>query len=433
LPSPDAATAPKEAVIPAPSAPEPVTAEPVTPPAFDVVRVDTGGRALIAGSAAPAASVAILIDGTETAHATADDQGNFVALFSIAPSKTARVLSLLMTPGQGAPVASSATVILAPVLSPTPDIVTAQADTAPPAKAGETAAAVASDRASADASAGASTGATPAPKPAPKPPAAPQQAITQPPRASVDAVDVEAAQSEAAAGAPRATPSLKPAAPPHPAPTPKVAEAAPNLTQSPTAPAPNAAAVLLLDKDGVQLLQPARPAPEVMKNVVIDAITYDDAGDVELAGRGAQQDFVRIYLDNKPVRTTRIQEDGNWRTPLPDLDTGIYTLRVDQVDAQGQVTSRVETPFKRESRDVLAKAAPPAATSQPADNAQTTPPRPQISVVTVQPGFTLWRIARENYGLGHLYVRVYEANRDQIRDPDLIYPGQVFTVPLGGD
>ena len=49
--------------------------------------------------------------------------------------------------------------------------------------------------------------------------------------------------------------------------------------------------------------------------------------------------------------------------------------------------------------------------------------------MTVQPGFTLWGIARSNYGRGVLYVQIYEANQDQIRDPDLIYPGQIFTIP----
>ena len=43
--------------------------------------------------------------------------------------------------------------------------------------------------------------------------------------------------------------------------------------------------------------------------------------------------------------------------------------------------------------------------------------------------FTLWGIARDNYGEGILYVRVFEANRGAIRDPDLIYPGQVFDLP----
>jgi nucleoid-associated protein YgaU len=48
----------------------------------------------------------------------------------------------------------------------------------------------------------------------------------------------------------------------------------------------------------------------------------------------------------------------------------------------------------------------------------------------VQPGATLWAIAEEKLGDGVLYVAVFEANRDLIRDPDLIYPGQVFRIPL---
>ncbi len=55
---------------------------------------------------------------------------------------------------------------------------------------------------------------------------------------------------------------------------------------------------------------------------------------------------------------------------------------------------------------------------------------PQAPVtVTVQPGYTLWGIAKRNFGHGILYVQVFEANRDKIRNPDLIYPGQVFTIP----
>ena len=49
--------------------------------------------------------------------------------------------------------------------------------------------------------------------------------------------------------------------------------------------------------------------------------------------------------------------------------------------------------------------------------------------MTVQRGDTLWAISQDRYGSGFLYVRVFEANRDSIRDPDLIYPGQVFSVP----
>jgi nucleoid-associated protein YgaU len=113
-----------------------------------------------------------------------------------------------------------------------------------------------------------------------------------------------------------------------------------------------------------------------------------------------------------------VDETGAWRSALPEVDTGLYTLRVDEVDAGGDVTSRIETPFKREDVATLST-----------QNQEDAPAPPRVSVVTVQPGSTLWAISREAYGEGILYVRVFEANRDRIRDPDLIYPGQVFELP----
>ncbi|MCC0076585.1 MAG: LysM peptidoglycan-binding domain-containing protein, partial [Rhodobacter sp.] len=80
-----------------------------------------------------------------------------------------------------------------------------------------------------------------------------------------------------------------------------------------------------------------------------------------------------------------------------------------------------------------------AATPQPAapamhDVSEGQPPAPanaapQVSLVTVQPGHTLWAISQSRYGSGELYVLIYRANRSQIRDPDLIYPGQIFELP----
>jgi hypothetical protein len=49
--------------------------------------------------------------------------------------------------------------------------------------------------------------------------------------------------------------------------------------------------------------------------------------------------------------------------------------------------------------------------------------------VVIQPGNNLWRISRVIYGRGIEYTAIYEANRDKIRDPDLIYPGQIFATP----
>jgi nucleoid-associated protein YgaU len=80
----------------------------------------------------------------------------------------------------------------------------------------------------------------------------------------------------------------------------------------------------------------------------------------------------------------------------------------------------------------VAAAYAPAPAAEPVASAEVAPapaPRPAAQVITVQPGFTLWGIAQDMMGQGEMYVQVYEANKDQIRDPDLIYPGQVFTLP----
>ena len=55
--------------------------------------------------------------------------------------------------------------------------------------------------------------------------------------------------------------------------------------------------------------------------------------------------------------------------------------------------------------------------------------RRRRAVVFVQPGNSLWRISRAVYGEGTRYTVIYAANAEQIRDPDLIYPGQIFDVP----
>jgi nucleoid-associated protein YgaU len=54
---------------------------------------------------------------------------------------------------------------------------------------------------------------------------------------------------------------------------------------------------------------------------------------------------------------------------------------------------------------------------------------PGSSVITVQRGFTLWGIAEANFGNGILYVQIFQENSADIRDPDLIYPGQIFALP----
>ena len=176
--------------------------------------------------------------------------------------------------------------------------------------------------------------------------------------------------------------------------------------------------IMLADSEGVRVLQNGGAAPQVVDNVSIDAINYDSAGEVALTGRSSGQRSVRIYLNNKAILDATVGANGQWRADLPEIDTGTYTLRVDELDVEGDVVSRTETPFRRESVEAIQALDLGGATERAA-----------VALITVQPGNTLWGIARDKYGEGLLYVRVFEANAGRIRDPDLIYPGQIFTVP----
>ncbi|MBL8807651.1 MAG: LysM peptidoglycan-binding domain-containing protein [Rhodospirillales bacterium] len=152
---------------------------------------------------------------------------------------------------------------------------------------------------------------------------------------------------------------------------------------------------------------PGQPVPG--QKVGIDAVDYGEKGDdLTVAGHATPGASVHVYVDNKLAATVTVRPDGRWDTKLGDLRPGGYMLRADEVGPDGRVVARAETRFQR---DII------------------TPPPPGQQVVVVQPGNSLWRIARRVYGEGLRYTVIYDANKGQIGDPDLIFPGQVFTMP----
>lgn len=406
-PTPPAALV--ETVAPATEAPA-AAPEVVALPKIDTWRVAQDGESVVAGLALPGAKVEVLIDGDVVADGVAGANGEFVMLFTL-PARDAPSLMWLTMTAPGEPlVVSDDRIALGPIKGPAP----AEVATAEVAE-------------------------TPVPE----------------------------------------------------------EEAAP--------------VALLVKEEGVVVLQNADPAPELAASVTIETIAYTPEGAVQVGGRGAEGAALRLYLDNAEIATLTVPKGGAWLATLGDADPGIYTLRVDQLDGAGKVTSRFETPFKRESLEALAAlsgrldepdpapaeepapvAAPEAAPEpspeavvseaepEPAPAVEETAvmaapepapepvpepePEPTVAVaepepvaepivtaeaspepapepapepvaapavtVTVQPGFTLWGIAQQNLGDGVLYVQLFEANADQIKDPDLIYPGQVFAVPV---
>ncbi|MHA6262248.1 LysM peptidoglycan-binding domain-containing protein [Arenibacterium sp. CAU 1754] len=429
--------APVETVDPVPA---PAALPDLAIPGFDVVRVEPDGTTLVAGTAAPGSGVTILSDGDAIGTATTDSTGKFVAFLSLPPVKTARVLTLSSALGDQTAM-SEDQIILAPIAAvaeatpepaaPLQDTVTAApvsepvAQTAPePPNMPETQEA-GPDQTLAEVAPAAET-----PQPAPSPEEGSGVAATI---AAVGAAAVSGLVQTEDEGAPvvsrdMAETSAEPAA--ESAQPPVVTAMAPTVDEPQPIPAvdtpraidptPAPVAVLRAGKDGVELVQPATPQPpEAMDRVVLDTIGYSETGAVLLSGRATGRALVRVYLDNDPVADVDADAAGKWQGKLVGIAPGVYTLRLDELDATGAVLSRLETPFKREAPEVLNPPSVEAGATQ-------TPP---VRAVTVQAGDTLWAISRERYGDGVLYVRVFEANRDNIRDPDLIYPGQVFLIP----
>jgi len=174
----------------------------------------------------------------------------------------------------------------------------------------------------------------------------------------------------------------------------------------------------------IQTPQPAKPdaasdhIPQVAEgngsadgtpSVTIDTVDYDEDGNVVLGGRADPEATVQVYVDNKLSGTDTASDTGEWvhRSPQP-ISPGTHELRVDQVTTSGAVIHRVVLPFVR---------------------AEPFRSLPGQRVVIIQPGNNLWTIAYRVYGTGTRYTTIYQANADQIRDPDLIYPGQVFGLP----
>ncbi len=96
------------------------------------------------------------------------------------------------------------------------------------------------------------------------------------------------------------------------------------------------------------------------------------------------------------------------------------------------------SPGSKPARAASARATPRGPQTAKVAKLALPPPAPAAHVVierlttaNVEKGDSLWRISRKILGRGIRYTQIYAANTDQIRNPHLIYPGQVFVVPLG--
>jgi nucleoid-associated protein YgaU len=152
------------------------------------------------------------------------------------------------------------------------------------------------------------------------------------------------------------------------------------------------------------------PAPAPQQGLALGQVDYDDAGAIRFAGTAAPNATVRLYVNDRHAGDVQADQQGRWAlAPQEEVAIGRHRLRLDQLASAGAVSARIELPFQR---DQLPEGMIPEGR------------------VVVQPGHNLWRLARSSYGRGTQFTVIFEANREQIRNPTLIFPGQVFAVPV---
>ncbi len=413
-----------------------VTEEPATQvvkPSFDTVRVEKGGEALIAGRAEPGSEVTVMLDGKAIGKTTTNTDGAFV-LTPDAPLPT----------GTGALTIESKTSDEAAVQSETSVAVVVPAE-----EKKEVLVAVVS-------------------------PDEPTKVLQKETAAATESATSETSATAEAAG------------------TTEIATATP---------------------------------------LSLDAVDYDESGNIVFSGSGQPGSTVRVYVDNAVAGEAKAGGDGRWTfSGSSPITVGNHTLRADGIDASGSVSSRVELPFYREEPSKVASAAEQTetaatttTTSVTADSAtetassetsaagsattevavtgtttetasgtsqtattetstaesttataatettqaetstaetaesatatelasdataaadttanqtlasaataETEIAKPKDGRIVIQPGNNLWRISRVIYGSGTKYTVIFESNKDQIRNPHLIFPGQVFMTP----
>lgn len=363
----------------APKAPAPA---PIVP-SFDVVRVEPDGESVIAGRAAPGATIELLRGDQVHARAAADASGLFAIVPPPLPPGTHQIILQSIAPdGSRQRSRESVTVVISPAKT------------------------------------------------------RPLVALTAPDKPTVLLSNPEPPEA-------KPTEEAKVETKPVQAPEPAAPQQQASAPATPAAPAANPPA--------------ATPRPEV-KIVTVES----ESGRLFVSGQSAPGATVRLYLNDTFIAPGGAGSDGKVSFSIASgVRPGDYRVRLDDVDpVSGQVKSRAEVAFNVPAQ-VAAAEAPAAPTTPPAPPApqasvQAPPPAPQpnpapqaaaqaaaapqpnlpatviipnINTAIVSRGDNLWRISQRTYGEGYRYTVIYGANQNQIRNPNLIYPGQIFVLP----
>ena len=408
-------------------------------PSFDVMRVETSGDAVVAGRAEAGSIVALISNGDVVGKGIANNRGEFAIVLdqplkpgdhdvsleatnqetqetndsqqhiavSVPEDETGEVLVVLNEPNEPSKILQ---VPEEPVTAE--PVTTVQADEPAPAAPAEVAAALEIGT-KPQAPAPVKTAAeTPAPAPAET-----QIAVNKAPaEIQITVNQTPAPVSESVA----------------PAPTPQQAatQTAPALVQAPVqtatqtqTPAPLPAPV----QAPVTTVAPQAQEPALTVKAV-----ETEQGKVFVAGESEPGAQVRVYVGEDFLGEAKAGKKGRWLVEAEKtIPAGNVEVRADKVEnAEGKVEARAQVVFTKGEKDVAMIPVRLVAEGSGSKGASASVGIGELPNVIIRRGDNLWSISRRLYGKGTRYTTIYQANSQQIHNPDLIFPGQVFMLPV---
>jgi nucleoid-associated protein YgaU len=238
----------------------------------------------------------------------------------------------------------------------------------------------------------------------------------------------------------------------------------PRSAATPDESAPAAVAALQAETAAVTealVAPPPPPAQDIDGSVpAFDIARIEPTGDAVIAGTAAPGAIVELLRNGSPHAEAVADQSGQFVMIPPRLPPGDYALTLrsrlpngKQATSKQSVTvalamasdaaepssvgalSRADEQLKAPETVATNRAEPNQAegSAQARLRSDGGSPSavagPKIATAVVSRGDSLWRISRLTYGAGTRYALVYKANRERIRNPDRIFPGQVFVLP----
>ncbi|MEL7525408.1 MAG: LysM peptidoglycan-binding domain-containing protein [Pseudomonadota bacterium] len=175
-----------------------------------------------------------------------------------------------------------------------------------------------------------------------------------------------------------------------------------------------------------------QPAANSEPSITVEAVE-SEPDKVYVAGTGKPGSSVRVYVGEDYQGEAKVNASGRWLVQgTKNVPEGNVEVRADLIGKDGDtVDARAAVTFEKEQDKQIVLTKVIATGTGSGQGSQGADVQKALPVVIIRKGDNLWRISRRLYGDGVRYTTIYQANQDQIRDPDLIYPGQVFLTPEG--